>query len=90
MQHCEGRFTTPDGAGIYTQAWLPDSTPQAVILIVHGLGEHSGRYGNYVNYFVPRGYTLWSGGGRGTAGCAPTRGFTQSSAAASGRRSAES
>ncbi len=65
MRHIEGRFTTPDGAGIYTQAWLPDAAPQAVLLIVHGLGEHSGRYGSYVNYFVPRGYALYSFDTRG-------------------------
>jgi alpha-beta hydrolase superfamily lysophospholipase len=65
MRHIEGRFTTPDGAGIYTQAWLPDAAPQASLLLVHGLGEHSGRYGNYVDYFVPRGYALYSFDTRG-------------------------
>lgn len=74
MQHREGHFTTPDGAEVYTQAWLPDSTPQAVILIVHGLGDHSGRYGNYVNYFVPRGYALYSFDARGHGRSSGARG----------------
>ncbi len=74
MHYREGRFTTPDGADIYTQAWLPDSTPQAVILIVHGLGEHSGRYGNYVSYFVPRGYALYSFDARGHGRSSGARG----------------
>jgi acylglycerol lipase len=70
VKHREGHFTTPDGADIYTQTWLPDDAPssgvpQAVILIVHGLGEHSGRYGNYVDYFVPRSYALYSFDTRG-------------------------
>jgi alpha-beta hydrolase superfamily lysophospholipase len=26
---------------------------------VHGLGEHSGRYGNVVEVFVPQGYAVW-------------------------------
>jgi alpha-beta hydrolase superfamily lysophospholipase len=65
QRHCEGHFTTPDGADIYTQTWLPDDAPRSVILIVHGLGEHSGRYGNYVSYFVPRGYALYSFDARG-------------------------
>ena len=30
-----------------------------MLLIVHGLAEHSGRYGNVVNYFVPRGYAVY-------------------------------
>jgi alpha-beta hydrolase superfamily lysophospholipase len=65
MRHTEGHFTTSDGSTIYTQAWRPDAAPQASLLIVHGLGEHSGRYGNYVDYFVPRGYALYSFDTRG-------------------------
>lgn len=65
MRHTEGHFTTPDGICIYTQAWLPDDKPQAILLIAHGLGDHSGRYGNYVDYFVPRGYALYSFDARG-------------------------
>jgi alpha-beta hydrolase superfamily lysophospholipase len=74
MHHTEGHFTTPDGAEIYTQAWLPDDQPQAILLIVHGLGEHSGRYGNYVNFFVPRGYALYSFDTRGHGRSSGTRG----------------
>ncbi|MBE3067588.1 MAG: alpha/beta hydrolase, partial [Chloroflexi bacterium] len=32
---------------------------KAVLLIVHGLGEHSGRYMNVVNHFVPLGYAVY-------------------------------
>jgi alpha-beta hydrolase superfamily lysophospholipase len=55
MRHSEDRFTTPDGIDLYTPAWLPDDQPQAILLIVHGLGDHSRRYTSYVDYFVPRG-----------------------------------
>ena len=75
--HREGHFTTPDGADIYTQAWLPDGAPQAILLIVHGLGEHSGRYGNYVNYFVPRGYALYSFDTRGHGRSSGPRGHVE-------------
>jgi alpha-beta hydrolase superfamily lysophospholipase len=75
MRHTEGQFTTSDGANIYTQAWLPDDAARAIMLIVHGLGEHSGRYGNYVNYFVPRGYALYSFDTRGHGRSSGTRGY---------------
>jgi alpha-beta hydrolase superfamily lysophospholipase len=74
MRHQDGRFESSDGIDIFYQVWLPEMTPTAVLLIVHGLGEHSGRYQNYVDYFVPRDYALWvmdlrgcgrSGGRRG-------------------------
>jgi len=77
MYHAEGHLTTPDGAEIYTQAWQPDDNPQAILLIVHGLGEHSGRYGNYVNYFVPRGYALYGSDTRGHGRSGGARGYVE-------------
>jgi alpha-beta hydrolase superfamily lysophospholipase len=77
MLQREGRFTAPDGADIYTQAWLPDNLPQAIILIAHGLGEHSGRYGNYADYFVPRGYALYSFDTRGHGRSNGPRGYVE-------------
>lgn len=44
MKHQEGRFKGKKDLEIYWQAWLPDAPPKAVVVIVHGLGEHSGRY----------------------------------------------
>lgn len=42
--HTEGTLHAFDGLTIYHQAWLPDSDPTAVVMLIHGLGEHSGRY----------------------------------------------
>jgi len=60
MKHVDGFFTGVRGARIYHQSWLPDTEPRAVILISHGLAEHSGRYMNVVNYFLPLGYAVYS------------------------------
>ena len=30
-----------------------------ILLVVHGLAEHSGRYSNLVDYFVPKGYAIF-------------------------------
>lgn len=60
MQHTEGTFSGPRGLRIYYQTWRPDTEPRAVILIVHGLGEHSGRYRNFVQAAVPRGYAIYA------------------------------
>ncbi len=60
MTHIEGNFTGLGGLNIYTQVWLPDGEPRATILLVHGYGEHSGRYGNLVDWFVPRGYAIYA------------------------------
>ena len=60
MKHVEGSFKGVRNASIYQQAWLPDEEAKAVVLVVHGLGEHSGRYMNVVNAVVPRGYAVYA------------------------------
>jgi alpha-beta hydrolase superfamily lysophospholipase len=75
MSHRESHFTASDGSNLYTQAWLPGDQPQAILLIAHGLGDHSGRYGNYVDYFVPRGYALYSLDARGHGRSSGMRGY---------------
>jgi alpha-beta hydrolase superfamily lysophospholipase len=60
MNHTEGNFKGIRDANIYYQAWLPDGKVKAVLLVVHGLGEHSGRYLNVVNAFVPLGYAIYA------------------------------
>ena len=60
MRHQEDTFTGARHSRIYYQAWLPADLPKAVLLVVHGLGEHGGRYGNVVDYFLPRGYAMYA------------------------------
>lgn len=59
MIHTEGKFKTVAGASIYYQSWRPEGKPKAILLVVHGLAEHCGRYMNVVNHFVPRGYAVF-------------------------------
>ncbi len=65
MNHTEGTFKSADGLDLYYQAWRPDQAPKAVLAVVHGYGEHSGRYLYPVQYFVPRGYALYAFDQRG-------------------------
>lgn len=59
MEHIEGNFKGVRNLNIYYQGWLPEGNVEAVLLIVHGLGEHCGRYMNVVNHFVPLGYAVY-------------------------------
>ena len=59
MKHIEGNFKGVRNINVYYQAWLPKENIKAVLLIVHGLGEHSGRYMNVVDHFVPLGYAVY-------------------------------
>jgi alpha-beta hydrolase superfamily lysophospholipase len=53
-------FSGYGGLELYYQRWRADGPPKAVLPIVHGYNEHSGRYGNVVDWFVPRGYSVYA------------------------------
>jgi len=59
MKHTEGTFKGCKDLNLSYQAWLPNKDPKAVLVLIHGLAEHIGRYKNVVNYFVPRGYVIY-------------------------------
>jgi alpha-beta hydrolase superfamily lysophospholipase len=42
------------------QSWEPEAAPDTVLAIVHGFGEHSGRYANLVDRLVPRGHAIYA------------------------------
>ena len=42
---------TPGNGSIYYQSWLPERKPIALMLVVHGFGEHSSRYGTHFAEF---------------------------------------
>jgi acylglycerol lipase len=62
MHHDEATFTAYDGTTIYHQSWVPDGEAaadvKAIVLVVHGLGEHSGRYQHVAETLVDAGYAV--------------------------------
>ena len=50
MNHFEQQWTSKDGLNLYSCGWLPEEAPKAVVCLVHGLGEHSGRYAHVAEY----------------------------------------
>jgi alpha-beta hydrolase superfamily lysophospholipase len=58
MKHSDGRFTGEGQRSIYFQSWSPDGNPKAQLLLVHGAGEHSGRYQSFAQFFTERGYAV--------------------------------
>jgi alpha-beta hydrolase superfamily lysophospholipase len=59
MKHHEGIFNGVRDLKVFYQILQPEGNTKAAILIVHGLGEHSGRYMNVVDHLVPLGYALY-------------------------------
>jgi len=59
-QHTEGSFEGARGTQIYYQTWTPPKKPKAILVITHGIGEHSGRYTHVADYFIKRSFTVWA------------------------------
>lgn len=60
MKHAEGKLAAPAGASLYYQSWTPGDTPTAVLMVAHGLAEHSGRYQHFASFFVDRGFAVFA------------------------------
>jgi alpha-beta hydrolase superfamily lysophospholipase len=68
VEHHAGHFTGEEGVRLFYQSWTPAGRPCAVLLLVHGLAEHGGRYLNLVNEFVPAGFVVCAADHRGHGG----------------------
>ncbi len=59
VQHQDGMFTADDGFSLYYQSWLPTSTIKGTIILLHGLGGHSGLFQNVIKALIPEGYAIY-------------------------------
>lgn len=50
--------TMRDGTEIAVNRWIPDTEPKAVIVISHGMAEHSLRYDRTATYFADAGFAV--------------------------------
>jgi acylglycerol lipase len=58
MIHYEFNWKNPAGRELYAQGWLPKGNPKAIILLIHGMGEHSSRYAHVADYLTNHGYAI--------------------------------
>jgi len=59
VEHIEGTFIGAEDHIVYYQGWQPSDETRAVLLMNHGIEEHSGRYINLVKHLVPLGYAMY-------------------------------
>lgn len=58
IQENNARFEGIDGTGLFYRNYIPEKERFQVV-ISHGLGEHSGRYGHVVDALCPMGASVW-------------------------------
>jgi len=61
----EGNFEGKGGLRLYYQGYLPVGKPSAVVIIVHGAGDHCERYQRAVKMLLPRGFAIYGFDQRG-------------------------
>ena len=78
MKHFESSWQDKQGLNIFVQGWEPERKPRAVVALVHGHGEHSGRYAHVGEAFTQAGYVLVGYDLRGHGKSGGPRGHTPS------------
>ena len=58
MTHETFERKSSDGTKLFFQTWRPNQEPRGVICMVHGLGEHLGRYAHWADMFTQSNYAL--------------------------------
>ncbi|XP_072136350.1 monoglyceride lipase isoform X1 [Mobula birostris] len=53
-------FVNEDGNYLYCRYWEPTTPPRALVMILHGAGEHSGAYGNVATMLVNQSLFVFS------------------------------
>lgn len=81
MPHFEFEITADDALKLYGQGWEPDGGTQAVVCLLHGLGEHCGRYDPMAEAFNRNQYAMLSFDLRGHGKSEGKRGHAPSYAA---------
>jgi acylglycerol lipase len=56
--HAEGTFTAYDGVRLFEQSWRPAGEPKAALVVMHGLKDHSSRYGALAERLAAGGYAV--------------------------------
>lgn len=57
LQVIEEKISSTDGVSLFSKFWI-NKNSKALICIVHGFGEHIGRYDHVANFFVDENYSV--------------------------------
>ena len=75
MDVFEWKWKSRDGLELLARGWKPEN-PKAVVVLVHGLGEHSNRYQHVAQAFNASGYAMQAFDVRGHGDSGGARGHT--------------
>ncbi len=66
MKHFETHWKSNDELNLYAQGWEPEEKPpEAVVCLLHGLGEHTSRYSHFAGVLAGGGFAMMGADLRG-------------------------
>ncbi|HMM93541.1 alpha/beta hydrolase [Phycicoccus sp.] len=65
MESSTSSVTASDGTAVFIHRWLPDGPPKAVVVVAHGMAEHSARYARLAEALTAAGYAVHAPDHRG-------------------------
>ena len=77
MSWREGELRGAGGVRLYRQAWVPDDETRGVVVLAHGLSEHSGRYQHVAARLVGEGFAVEALDHRGHGRSEGSRAFVE-------------
>jgi acylglycerol lipase len=78
LEHGETMVAGARGISLYTQWWRPCGAARGAVIVVHGLKDHSARYGAFAERLVAGGFAVYAFDLRGHARSAGARGWVES------------
>lgn len=76
VQTGEGKLQAADGTSLFYRWWRPGS-PRGAVVLVHGAGEHCGRFDHVARYLVSRGVAVFGYDQRGLGRSTGKRGHLE-------------
>lgn len=59
MKTRTAELRSTSGVPLHLTTWEPEGTPRAALVVVHGLGEHAGRYEHLAQHFTGQGFMVY-------------------------------
>lgn len=78
MTYLSSTLSTQDGVALHFSRWQPEGAPRAIVYLIHGLGEHAGRYAHVADALNRADIACWGIDLRGHGRSQGARGHTPS------------
>jgi glycerol kinase len=60
IEHSNGHFPVSDGLNLFWQSWQAANPPRSIIILIHGLCEHSSRYAHVGKNLARAGHAVYA------------------------------